>query len=356
MVLYWRKVRGMKWFFGLVLVIATITGGLYAVGRFLLPNTLSVTRSATIERPRAAVFAMSNDLKIVKEWSPYYALDPDAEYVFSGDESGAGQTMRWVSDVRQVGNGRMSIVRSEPYEEIETILDLGDRAMLNTLMHLTPAATGTNVAWSVSAECAAGAINVPCRYMNLIMRGMVRRDLDAGLGRLKTLSEQLPNVDFADLNPEFITLEPQSYVYSPVTTSNQNQLQVDTALNAGVSQVDTFMTQNALVRSGPQVRVTTQWDQSQNQMSFRVGYPFSGPTPLTVVGVQIGETPSGRALRVVHNGPRAQMRTTYAKIYAFLQAHRIDVREDGLPWEVVIAEGDEANPQATQIEIYVPLE
>ena len=118
----------MKWFFGLVLVIALIAGALYGVGRFLLPNNLEVSRSIVIERPRAAVFAMANDLRIVKEWSPFYALDPDAEYAFSGEEAGPGQMMRWSSSVRQVGNGRMSIVRSVENREVESILELGDRA------------------------------------------------------------------------------------------------------------------------------------------------------------------------------------------------------------------------------------
>ena len=85
----------MKWFLGLLLVVALIGGALYGVGRFLLPNNLAVTRDITIERPRASVFAMVNDLQIAKEWSPYYARDPDAEYSFSGEGPGAGQTMRW---------------------------------------------------------------------------------------------------------------------------------------------------------------------------------------------------------------------------------------------------------------------
>jgi hypothetical protein len=61
----------MRWFLGLLLVIALISGALYGVGRFLLPNTLEVTRTAAVDRPRAAVFAMINDLSIAKEWSPY---------------------------------------------------------------------------------------------------------------------------------------------------------------------------------------------------------------------------------------------------------------------------------------------
>ena len=55
-----------------------------------------------------------------------------------------------------------------------------------------------------------GYINVPCRYMNLIMRGMVQNELDSGLARLKTLTEQLPNVNFEGLDPQFDLIEPQA--------------------------------------------------------------------------------------------------------------------------------------------------
>jgi carbon monoxide dehydrogenase subunit G len=345
--------RGMKWLLGLFLVVVLICAALYGVGYFLLPNALAVSRATVIERPRAAVFAMINDLRIVKEWSPYYALDPDADYAFTGEEAGAGQTMRWNSKVRQVGAGSMSIVNSVENTEVETILEFTGRAALNALMELAPVENATSVSWTVTAECRQGPINVPCRYMNLVMRGMVERDLDSGLARLKTLTEQLPDVDFEGLQPEFVTVEPQNYIFSPITTSNQNQADVDRALRMGLSQVDDFMTQFQLAKAGPQVRVTTDWDQAQGQMSFRVGYPFSGPTPLTVVGVQIGQTPSGPALRVLHEGPRETMRDTYEKIYAFLLAHRIGRREGGLPWEVVL---NEDSPRDTRIEIFVPLD
>lgn len=346
----------MKWFFGLVLAVALIAGALYGVGRFLLPETLMVTRAISVDRPRAAVFAMTNDLRIVKEWSPYYALDPDAEYTFSGDQPGSGQTMRWSSNVRRVGNGRMSIVSSAPNQEVQLILELVDRATLNARLELRPEGGLTNVAWSVSAQCAEGAINVPCRYMSLIMRSMIERDLDNGLSRLKRLTEQLPDVDFEGLDPGFDTVEPRAYVYSAISTSNHETEKMEEALRDGVNLVTDYMTRNNLVQAGPQIRVTTEWDAAAQRMSFRVGYPYSGPTPLNVVGVQVGQTPSGRALHVMHDGPRAQVRNTYAQIYAYLRAHRIAVREDGLPWEVLQSDGAPDGSTPAQIEIFVPLQ
>lgn len=345
----------MRWFLGLLLVIALVTGALYGVGRFLLPNTLEVTRTAAIERPRAAVFAMVNDLRIAKEWSPYYAIDPDADYAFSGD-AGAGQTMRWVSNVREVGTGRMSIVNSTPNQEVDSILEMGRSATLNSHIELRPNQHGTSVAWTMTAECADTWINVPCRYMNLVLRGMVQKQIDNGLARLKTLTEQLPNVDFEALNPQFDNVEPQGFVYSVVETSANDLAEVNRAESIGLQQVRNFMGEYQLTQAGPLVRVVTEFDATTNRMSFRVGYPFSGPTPLTVVGVQIGQTPSGEAMHVLVEGTRAQVRMAYAQMNAYLQAHRVALREGGLPWEVVHDAGaaDETTP--TRIEIFMPLQ
>ncbi|QGZ96374.1 SRPBCC family protein [Terricaulis silvestris] len=345
----------MRWFLWLLLVVALITGVLYGVGRFLLPNNLEVTRTASIERPRASVFAMINDLRIAKEWSPYYARDPDADYAFNGDP-GEGQSMRWISNVREVGRGRMSIVSSSENEEVQSILEMGDRATLNSVIALRPGENATSVAWTVTADCAEGAVNVPCRYMNLIMRGAVGAELESGLTRLKTLTEQLPNVNFEGLSPQFDTIEPQNFVYSVVETSAVDLTEVNRAEAMGLEQVRRFMSEYQLTEAGPLVRVVTEYDQATNRMSFRVGYPFSGPTPLTVVGVQLGQTPSGEAMHVLVEGSRAQVRTAYAQMNAYMQAHRIAMRENGLPWEVVHNQGAVDGSTPTRLEIYMPLQ
>lgn len=347
----------MRWILGLLLVIALVAGVLYGVGRFLLPNDLAVTSTTTVERPRAAVFAMSNDLRIAREWSPYYAMDPEAEYTFSGEDPGAGQTMRWTSAVRRVGTGRVSIVDSVQNEQIESILELGERATLNSRLVFQAAPDNdTSVAWTVSAECGEGWINVPCRYMNLILRGVIAQDLADGLARLKTLSEQLPDVDFERLNPQFGVVEPQNFVFSVVETSATNLDEITRAEERGIAQVRDFMAGYSLTQAGPLVRVVTQFDREADRMSFRVGYPFAGPTPLSVVGVQIGQTPSGEAMHVLVEGTRAQVQIAYAQMYAYLQAHRVEMRENGLPWEIVHQAGTVDGATPTRIEIFMPLQ
>lgn len=338
----------MRWLLWLLLVVALLGGALYGVGRFLLRNDLEVTRTANVERPRAAVFTMVHDLRIAKEWSPYYARDPDAEYAFSGDP-GPGQTMRWVSNVREVGRGRMSIVGAAEYEQVEAILSMGNRATLNSRIDLRRASSGTQVAWTVTAECGEGWVNVPCRYMNLILQGMIQRELDSGLARLKTLAEQLPNVDFENLNPQFDLIEPQGFVYSVVETSATDAAEVARAEGLALNQVRSFMSEYQLVRAGPLTRVLL--SQDEERMTYRVGYPYSGPRPLTVVGVQVGETPHGHAMHVMAEGDRRAIQTAYAQMDAYLQAHRIPRREGALPWHIVHEAGATA-----RVEIFMPLQ
>ncbi|WP_395646107.1 SRPBCC family protein [Terricaulis sp.] len=358
----------MRWFLGLVLVVALVTGAAYAVGRFVLPNTLTVSETVSVERPRAAVYAMTNDLRIVKEWSPFYALDPEADYAFGGEGPGEGQTMRWVSAVRDVGSGRMSIVQSDENERIEGILELKDRATLNSRFDLHAAQGGTAVTWSVSAECSDGWVNVPCRYMNLISKSTIQSHLLNGLNRLKTLAEQLPNVDFEGFDIAQTPVESQNVLFVDVAigsgadgagpTFNDR----DQAEREGIDSLDRFVANNQVVRGDGLVRVFPQVNGVNGVYTFSVGYPFNGAPPGRLVGVRIGSTPSGAALRAMYVGRRSQIPLMYQRLDAYMQAHRISPRDGAERWEIVrqveapTADSAYPNDPIEHTEIYFPID
>jgi len=354
----------MRWFLGLVLVVALVTGAAYGVGRFLLPNQLDVTRTTSIARPRAAVFAMVNDLRIAKEWSPYYAIDPDADYAFSG-EPGSGQTMRWNSNVREVGRGRMSIVNSIENQEVESILDITNRAALNSRMDLRPGQGTTSVAWTVSAACSDDWRNVPCRYMNLVLRGMIEHELDNGLSRLKTLAEQLPNVNFEGYDISIVPVDSQQVLFVDVSISKPDGptfADREQAEQDGIQTLNLFITNNQVTRGDGLVRVFPQNNGVNGIYSFSVGYPFTGAAPARLVGVRVGETPSGAALQANFVGRRSQIPLMYQRIDAYRQAHRIALREGTEAWEIVhaVEPADPSSPNAgdpiEHTSIYYPIE
>ncbi|HYD88179.1 MAG TPA: hypothetical protein VEA80_11930 [Vitreimonas sp.] len=351
----------MRWFLGFVLVVALVTGALYAVGRFLLPNQLEVMRVTQIERPRASVFAMINDLNIAKEWSPYYARDPNAQFTISPDP-GQGQRMHWTSNVREVGSGSMSIVRSMENQSVEGIIQIGERATLNSRLDLERAEGITGVTWSVGGICPEGWVNVPCRYMNLIMRSTIEKELDDGLARLKDRAEQLPPHDFEGYDIVEVVLAPQNVMFVDVTLSNMSP-SFDEGYNA--EQQGVAALEGAVTAAGGQadrsklIRAYPQDNGAGGRYRFSVGYEYSGPTPV-LIGSRVGQTPGGAVLRGTFVGRRSQVAQMYARLEAYRQAHRIGLRPGADYWEIAtpVAQPEGGNPTdpMQRIEIYVPIE
>ncbi len=65
-------------------------------------------------------------------------------------------------------------------------------------------------------------------------------------------------------------------------------------------------------------------------------------------------------MRIVFNGQRRDIQYAYARAYAYLQAHHIQLRGEGFPWEVVLSEPPDSGapePAAREhIEIYYPIQ
>jgi uncharacterized protein YndB with AHSA1/START domain len=366
----------------IVLALAAIAGGLYGVGHFLLPNTLQVSATVAIERPRAMVFALVSHVRQIEEWSPYRQMDPELETMFAGEDGQVGQSLRWRSSKRSVGNGALTVLEMTANERVAGRLELDGRARLETAFVVAPMEAGAQVTWEVSGACDPGLVNIPCRYANLLLAGAIRSDLESGLANLKRTAESLPNVDFEGVEVEVVNLPPRRYIFDDIqitaAAAQSEPEQVAQAMANAERAVTTFFAEHQLMPDSPsRVVVTTQDD--GEFYKFRVGQYFSGPTPLVLSGVETGDTPAGRMARTVYRGPRSGIGTAYAQIDAFMQTRRIERRGDGLPWEVyapapqIVASAPPtatSDPTATgpappppsaadeivQVEIFIPVE
>ena len=57
-------------------------------------------------------------------------------------------------------------------------------------------------------------------------------------------------------------------------------------------------------------------------------------------------------------GPRRQIQTVYAQMTPIMQAHRIAVRENGLPWEIVhmLRPADGSSPTRIEIDMHAEID
>lgn len=170
---------------GIKVVLAAVL--VFAAYVALQPSAFVVARSVQIAATPQAVFTHVDDFKKWQAWSPWAKLDPAAKVNFGGQPTGKGAMFGW-SGNDQVGEGQMAITESRPAEHIAIKLDFirpwPDTA--DVAFDFKPAATGTEVTWSMRGE--RGFVEKAfCLVMN--MEAMIGSDYEKGLANLKSIVE-----------------------------------------------------------------------------------------------------------------------------------------------------------------------
>lgn len=152
------------------------------------PSAFRVVRTGKIDAPPAQVFAQVNDLHKWQAWSPWAKLDPKATNSFEGPEAGKGAAMSWAGN-RDVGEGKMTIVESNPNDSITFRIDFAKpmQATNTTLFTFKPDGDGTIVTWDMSGNNTFTS-RVVCTFMN--MDKMVGGMFETGLGNLNKVVGQ----------------------------------------------------------------------------------------------------------------------------------------------------------------------
>jgi uncharacterized protein YndB with AHSA1/START domain len=157
----------------------------YAVTR---PDTFRIARSALVKAPPEKIFAVVNDLRGWKAWSPYERKDPDMARTFEGPSAGKGAVYAWDGN-RNVGQGRMEIIDVSVPSRVVIKLDFMRpfEAHNTATFTLAPVGDATSVTW---------AMDGPAQFVGKVMGiffdldKMIGRDFEAGLANLKALVEK----------------------------------------------------------------------------------------------------------------------------------------------------------------------
>jgi hypothetical protein len=177
--------------FEIIAIIAVVLAIAIAIVLILAatkPNTLQVQRATTVRAPPEKIFPLINDFQQWGAWSPYETKDPAMKRSYSGPAAGKGAVYDWEGN-KNVGSGRMEILDSAVPSKIIIKLDFftpfeGHNTAEFTML---PQGDGTHVTWLMHgpARFLTRLIQV---FMNL--DNMIGRDFEAGLAKLKKLTEK----------------------------------------------------------------------------------------------------------------------------------------------------------------------
>lgn len=154
---------------------------------YLFPGSFRVERSIEIDAPAPAVFARVADLRQWASWTPWQAKDPAMTITYSEVSSGRGAWQKWAGP--RAGKGELTVTVHEPPGRLEYDLFFPEFGMQSKgEVVIAPAAggAGVRVTWSDSGDLGLNPVN---RWLGLFLDRMVGGDFEAGLAKLKTISE-----------------------------------------------------------------------------------------------------------------------------------------------------------------------
>lgn len=143
---------------------------------------------------------------------------------------------------------------------------------------------------------------------------------EAALKAIKAEAEAIGNFDFSRLNYKVENVSPMKFIYISATTSQQADIIKD-SIRKSLNLVRTAFADNNLTPSGLPIAVETAW--KEDSYGFQAGLPYEGPTPLNLIGVTAGETPSGPAVIVDYYGAEADIIPVYDQMETLMAATRV---------------------------------
>jgi len=169
----------------IVLAVAVVAVLIIAATK---PDKFSVQRAATINAQAEQVFPLIADFHEWRKWSPWEDRDPDPKRTYSGAERGKGAIYAWEGN-KNVGSGRMEVLEANSPSLVKIQLDFLKPFEAHNIAEFTmlPQGNATHLTW---------VMHGPAPFMSKVMQvfmnmdRMIGKDFEAGLARIKSVSEK----------------------------------------------------------------------------------------------------------------------------------------------------------------------
>jgi effector-binding domain-containing protein len=369
-------------------LVLLLTATLVLIGAgYLLPSQVELKREITVAASPEDIFARVNNLRAFNEWSPWVARDPNTKFVYSGPPEGPEAKMSWTSAVH--GTGTQEIKESVPGESVLYRIEWGgtDIVFANIKLDRQPDDT-TKVTWTYKSDLGSNPFK---RYMGLMYPSWIGGDYEAGLARLKQAAEGTldvalgpsapPELDTSKLppavekaltdkepqpspiptpaqvaaDPEIAIVEARPVVFVPTKAPSGDQAGFSAALgDANVALIEYILKHN-LDASGAPLAISKQHD-SGGTREFNAAIPLIAMPPgLPEEGkVQLGKSPGGRAIMMVHKGPQSTIEETYTKLRAKIKEKGL--KEGQYSWEEYVTDSSEVDENELLTNVYIQVE
>jgi hypothetical protein len=170
---------------GVIIVVLII---LFLIVPLFISKQYQVEKEVLIQRSNLSVYDFLKLLGNQVYYNKWVMMDPEVKRTSKGVDGTTGFISYWDSQVKNVGKGEQEITRVDAGTNIDSTVRF-EKPFKNTArvsmttIAVTPGQT--RVIWKM-----AGQNKYPMNLMNLIMPGMLGKDMSESLGNLKNLLEK----------------------------------------------------------------------------------------------------------------------------------------------------------------------
>jgi hypothetical protein len=176
---------------GKILIALVVVAAAFVIMVASRPAGFHIERSILVTAPPASVFARVNDLHAWADWSPWEKLDPKMEKTYGGPAVGPGATYAWKSESGKVGQGRMTIEKSNAPALVLVKLEFIKPFTATNMVtfNIDATADGAKVTWAMDGR---NGFMGKAFALLMNMDKTVGGDFERGLTGLKAVAESAP--------------------------------------------------------------------------------------------------------------------------------------------------------------------
>lgn len=316
--------------FIVILIVILLVG--YLILCAVSPSTVEISRSATINAPKAVVWEQMVNLENGDKWSPWKEMDSTIVSVVTGPAGQPGQKSEWTS--KNSGSGNMTITAVDGY------------SMTYDLVFITPMEGNAKCSMKVEGEdgnvTATQTYSSPSSFMmrgvnTLFGKKFLEKQFERGFELLKEYCESgkagLPTPNFDIQEATF-----------PATSFATIRKMIK------FNEMDSFFSQSygALgAAAGNSIKgrahsIIYKWDEVNGQADVAAAFPVSGP----VAGMKMESVLESKGYMLKYTGP-------YSGSYNAHMALSKHAAENGLTDPLVIEEYVAMRPEVTDSNKFV---
>jgi effector-binding domain-containing protein len=280
---------------------------------FFLPDKTHAERSIIINRSADVPFALVNDLKSWRKWSPWYDIDSNATWTFSEPSEGTGAYYSWKSEHPKVGNGKITIDESKPFEYIKmSLLFEGMGASGADFYFETIDDTSCKVTWMLDVT---HGWNLPSRWFGIFMDRMIGPDYEKGLAALSSVCDEMPRKEtIAGFDAELKEV-PALNVLSMRFSLRPDKVSNDVFSKSFAALYEVMINKNLEPDGMP---MAVYYELGKTKLDFEAAIPFKGSFADTDK-IKAHGLEAERALVITYRGAYDKMTPVYEAAYEYIK-------------------------------------